>query len=327
MMGNRISTKKSRAIIIGGAGFIASHLADELLKNDYDLSLFYKPSLSVRNISHIEGNAGIIHGDFTQTDDIRGALTDVDYVFHMATTTLPGNSNLNPVYDVESNLLGTLNLLNECVNAGIKKIIFISSGGAVYGKVDRLPISEEQPLNPTSSYGICKVAIEKYIQLFHQLHGLNYSILRVSNPYGERHNPLRGHGIIGVWLHRILKKETIEIWGNGMAIRDFVHVKDVAKALRLAAESDLDSTVLNVGSGQGHSLLEISSIIGNVIGRKVTPKLLDSRSFDVPENVLDISKIRNSLDWQPEIELQGGIAMTWEWMRSEGPEFMPEAFS
>ena len=326
-MSNRIPSKTARAIIIGGAGFIASHLADELVENDYDLSLFHLPSQSVRNISHLGGKTVNFHGDFTRTEDIRKVLKNIDYVFHLVTTTLPGTSNLDPLFDVESNLLGTLGLLNECVNAGVKKVVFVSSGGAVYGKVAQLPIPEAHPLNPTSSYGICKVAIEKYLHLFHDLHGLNYSILRVSNPYGERHNPLRGHGIIGVWLHRLLKKKPIEIWGDGEVIRDFVYVKDVANALRLAAESDLDATVFNVGSGEGHSLRELASTMGNIIGEPVTPTFLESRSFDVPANVLDISKINNVLGWEPIIGLSDGIARTWEWMSSEGPEFMPEAFS
>jgi len=207
---------KETCLILGGAGFIGSHLADLLLENDYNVVIFDKINCFKGNINHILKRIKFIEGDFNNDIDIKNALENVDYVYHFVSTTLPQSSNLNPYYDVESNVLGSIKLFEKCVEFLIKKVIFLSSGGTVYGISKEQIITESHPCNPVCSYGITKLAIEKYLNLFYYLNGLNYSVIRLSNPYGERQNPLVQQGVIPVFLKKALLNEVIDIWGDGI---------------------------------------------------------------------------------------------------------------
>lgn len=161
-----------------------------------------------------------MEGDLGNHGLIREALEGIDVVFHLASTTLPKTSNDDPGYDVRSNVVDTIQLLEACVDAGVRKVIFASSGGTVYGVPERLPIKEDHPTNPISSYGIVKLTIEKYLGLFHYLYGLDYAALRISNPYGPYQDPAGQQGAISVFLHRILSGQPIAIWGDGEIVRE-----------------------------------------------------------------------------------------------------------
>ena len=161
-------------LIIGGGGFIGSHLADELLRAGHSVRIFDRPNLKRYREFLPDESCEWIDGDYANQEDLKRVIPGSDVVIHLVSTTLPKSSNDNPIYDVETNLVGTLRLLEISRSSGVKKILFISSGGTVYGVPESVPISESHPTNPICSYGICKLTIEKYLRLFNQLHGLDY---------------------------------------------------------------------------------------------------------------------------------------------------------
>ena len=175
-------------------------------------------------------------GDFSSTHDVSDAISGVDIVLHLVSTTLPKSSNDDPIYDVQSNVVATLQMLNAMVAHNVRKIVFISSGGTVYGNPMYLPIDEKHPTDPLVSYGITKLAIEKYLQMYSHLYGIRAITLRVANPYGERQRIETAQGAVGVFLHHALKGLPIEIWGDGSVTRDYIHVSDVAEAFVRAVE-------------------------------------------------------------------------------------------
>ncbi len=212
--------------------------------------------------------------------------------------------------------IGTLNLLDICVRHGIGKLVFLSSGGTIYGDIgDAALVDESHPVRPMCSYGVSKLTIEHYLDVYRHLRGLDYVALRLSNPYGERQSPLRALGALTVFLHRTLKRQGVEVWGDGGVTRDFIYVGDVANAVYLATVNPI-SGVYNVGTGKGLSLREILVQIAQVVGQEPSVAWLPSRSFDVPRIVLDATKLRKATDWSPSTSLDEGVALTAEWLRS-----------
>ena len=205
-------------------------------------------------------------------------LNGIDTVFHLINTTLPKTSNDDPAFDVQSNVIETLFLLEQCVARKVKKIVFISSGGTVYGKPEKLPIAEDSPTNPECSYGIIKLTIEKYLALYHLLHGLDYVIVRPSNPFGERQNPNGIQGGIFEFQGKLAKGEPIEIWGDGEVVRDYVFIDDLVEGISKAATVGTSSRIFNLGSGKGYSLNDILKRIYKVTG-KDTPVFTAQRDF------------------------------------------------
>jgi UDP-glucose 4-epimerase len=226
-------------------------------------------------------------------------------------------------------VIDTLQLLQSCREHKVKKFVFISSGGTVYGIPQRVPVTEDHPTEPICSYGITKLTIEKYLNLYHRIHGLDYVVARVSNPYGEFQNPYAKQGAIGVFLGNIVQGQPITIWGDGEVVRDYVYIKDAVKALVLAAEYDAgpdEPRVFNVGYGSGHSLNDIIAEIKKVVDMPVEVKYTPSRAVDVPVNVLDISRATRHLEWHPNTELARGLAQTWKWVKQihKANERLPE---
>ncbi len=235
-------------------------------------------------------------------------------MLHLVSTTLPKSSNDDPIYDVSSNLVATLQMLNLMREQGIPKIVFISSGGTVYGRPQYLPIDESHPTEPMVSYGITKLAIEKYLLMYQALYRIKAIILRVANPYGERQRIETAQGAVGVFLRRALQGESIEVWGDGSIERDFLHVSDVADAFAKAVMYSGPESVFNVSSGVGTSINELVAVIERVLGRKVQRVTKPGRAFDVPVSVLSNEAARRELGWQPCIHLDEGIARTASWM-------------
>lgn len=305
-----------KCLILGGGGFLGSHLCDALLHEDHAVRIFDRPNLRHFRIFRQDERVEWIEGDFLNADDVSRALADCDTVFHLVSTTLPRSSNENPTYDVDTNLTTTIRLLDAACMHGVKKIVFASSGGTVYGVPQNIPISEDHPTEPTCSYGICKLAIEKYLHLYQQLHNLDYCVLRMANPYGERQRISAAQGAVSVFLHKALRGETIEIWGDGSVVRDYFHVSDATTAFLKAARYTGDTRIFNIGGGRGRSLNEILSTIEAILGRPVDRNYLPGRAFDVPINVLDISRARDALAWEPVTRFEDGVARTLDWMRT-----------
>lgn len=311
-------TSPSRYLVLGGKGFLGSHLVDALLDRGHQVRLFDRPNMKSPFVSPVFRSClEVFEGDFASDADTAAAVVGCDICYHLVSTTLPKSSNADPLFDIETNLLGSVRLLNHAVRNGVKKIVFVSSGGTVYGKTLQLPIEEGHPTNPISSYGITKLAIEKYLGLFLELHGLEYSVVRLSNPYGERQRTHASQGVIAVFLGKVLRGERLEIWGDGSVVRDYVYIADVIRALLAAADYRGDERILNIGSGQGRSLNEIMDVIGQVTGKEVMRTYVKARSFDVPASVLSISRASNALHWRPEVPLVEGIKRTAAWIASQ----------
>ncbi len=308
-------TKKGtfmKCLVLGGNGFIGSHLVDKLLLHGHTVRVFDKYEEHYRKpLNSVDYH----YGDFGNRGLIEDALNDIDMVFHLIHTTLPKTSNDDPVFDVQSNVVETLLLLEQCVIKKIKKVIFISSGGTVYGNPVRLPISEDDPTNPECSYGITKLTIEKYLALFQKLYDLNYTIVRPSNPYGSRQNPMGIQGAITVFLGKAAKNEALEIWGDGEVVRDYIYIDDLVDGIYKAAILNPPSRIFNVGTGLGYSLNDIVKIIRKVTGRNVRVEYKAMRSFDVQKVFLDNSRAGKELLWFPSTTLEIGIKKTWQFIK------------
>lgn len=302
-------------LILGGAGFIGSHIVDALVTRGHKVRVFDRLNVDTSNLTDALPHIELFRGDFLNESDMSCALQDVDFVVHLISTTLPKTSNDNPVYDVESNVVGTLKLLNLSRQYGVKKIVFLSSGGTVYGPSVTCPISETSATDPICSYGITKLAIEKYLHLFHHLHNLDYVVLRVANPFGERQNPGSGQGAVAAFLWKFLQEEPITVWGDGSVARDYFYISDLVLAILAAIESETPSKIYNIGSGVPRGLNELLSIMQAVTGRTPVIQYTPARKLDVPINFLDISRAQKDLHWQPRVSIEEGMARTWAWLQ------------
>ncbi len=293
-----------RILVLGGNGFLGSHIVEALLRNGHEISIFDR--IASKNIL---SNSSIQYylGDFSDSVLIAEALEHADCVIHCISTTVPSTSNRNPTLDIEQNLITTVNLLESMTRAKVRKLIYLSSGGTVYGIPNQLPVSEVHPLNPICSYGVVKVAIENYIGMFKELYGLKPIILRPSNPYGVRQGHSGVQGALSTFLFNTLSNKPITVWGDGEIQRGYIYAKDMADLCVLAAESEAEGTY-NVCSGTGHSLNQLITFIQSVT--EITPKVNyhPARAFDVKKIVLDITKAKNTFGWTPQYSIEQGIA-------------------
>ncbi len=299
--------KNKNCIIFGGGGFIGSNLAEALVSKGYNVTVFDKLYFNKFNLKNFIKEIQIIEGDFFNLQDIKKSLIGQDIVIHLVSSTVPESSNLNPVYDIETNLISSVNLFNECINNNISKLIFISSGGTVYGIPKKIPIREDFYGHPLCSYGIVKKTIEDYLFMFNKLYGLNFFIFRLSNPYGIKQNPRVSQGVIPVFLYKTLRKEKIEVWGDGSIVRDFIYIKDAVNCIVKSLNKDSPDKIFNLGSGVGHSINNILKVISEVTKMKPDVVYLPSRKIDVPVNILDSSLASKTFNWKPKTTLKEGI--------------------
>lgn len=304
-----------RCLVLGGRGFIGSHLVDALLDAGYFVRCFDRLHIVPLGDTHLTNpNFELYEGDFASEADIAEALVDCDICYHLVSTTLPKSSNADPVFDIQSNLIGTIHLLNHAVKSGLQKIIFVSSGGTVYGEPTQVPIFETHSTDPVCSYGITKLAIEKYLSLFHRLHGLDYTVLRLANPFGEGQRTHANQGAVAVFLGKVLRGEPIEIWGDGSVIRDYVYIADVVNALVLCIKKSTEEHIFNIGSGRGYSLNDVLDAIEKVTGRPSVRQYMLGRTFDVPVSVLNIERARKTLGWIPLVDFDCGLERFAAWV-------------
>jgi UDP-glucose 4-epimerase len=306
-----------KCVIFGGGGFIGSTIADRFLQEGYQLRIFERPRVQPYRRFVDDKSIEWVTGDMLSNHDLNAAIKGMDVVVHLVSTTLPKSSNDDPIYDVQSNVVGTLQMLNAMVANNVRKIIFISSGGTVYGKPQYLPIDEQHPTNPLVSYGITKLAIEKYLQMYESLHGIRAITLRVANPYGERQRVETAQGAVGVFLHNVLNNKCIDIWGDGSVTRDYLHVSDVAEAFVKAVQYTGSHSVFNISSGTGTSLNELIALLETVLGRAIEHRYLAARPFDVPVSILSNQLAREQLQWSPSVAMLEGIQRTAVWMEQE----------
>jgi UDP-glucose 4-epimerase len=309
-----------KALVIGGNGFIGTNLVDLLLDLGHQVRVFDRyPSRYKEPDKRVE----YVVGDIGNHGEMLEAVKGRDWVFHLAYTTLPQTSNDDPGYDVRSNLIDTLQLMEQCSSVGVRKLVFVSSGGTVYGVPKTIPITEDHSTDPICSYGVTKLAIEKYLHIYQKMRGLEYVVLRLSNPYGERQNPNAKQGAIGVFLGNVASKKPITIWGDGEILRDYIYIGDAVQAMVKAAEyqpQGPDSPRLfNIGDGHGQTLNQIIEQIRATVELPVDVQYAPGRPVDVPANVLDISRAQKYLGWTPKVDLREGLLRTWNWIKSLDP--------
>ena len=304
-----------RILVIGGAGFIGSHLVDRLIAQGNQVRVLDRTPVNLRPTSMGSAQVEYLAGDFVDHSAIDVAVRGVDIAFHLASTTIPATSNVDPIFDVQTNLTGTLGFLRAAVEAGIGQVVFISSGGTVYGRPVSLPIKETHPTDPICSYGITKLSIEKYLAMFELLHGMGCVIFRVANLYGERQRP-GAQGAIAAFMQKVLKGLPIEIWGDGSVVRDYIHIQDLIDVLAKGLEYRGNHRVFNVGSGEGRSLNEVIESLRRVTGRPIECHYKESRSLDVPKSVLDIGLAKRELSWNPNVAFSDGLERTWKWFKA-----------
>jgi UDP-glucose 4-epimerase len=302
----------NRCLVMGGCGFLGCNLVERLLTEGYRVCVFDRASTGCKNL--LKGKFEFLQGDFLNPADIEKALENIDFVLHLVGTTLPISSNENPVFDVESNVVGTIQLLQACVRHHVKRVVFSSSGGTVYGQPHRLPIHEDDPTNPICSYGVTKLTVEKYLQLIYHLHELDYTILRIANCYGKNQKVTGAQGAIGVFLSHIMQGKPITIWGDGSTTRDYVHVEDVADAFVKALTQRSKYRIFNIGTGVGTSLHELLDKMERVTGIIPRVKYATGRPADVPHNILDPRRAQEYLGWSSKIDCETGLRKTWTWL-------------
>ncbi|MCU0853487.1 MAG: NAD-dependent epimerase/dehydratase family protein [Rhodobacteraceae bacterium] len=299
-----------KVLVLGGCGFIGSHVVDALLARGLSVRVFDRRPEAYRAPLH---GVDYRYGSFSDRMAVIDALAGVDAVIHLISTTFPGTANLDPATDVQDNLVGTITLLESMLSLGVHRIVFLSSGGTVYGVPDTVPIPETHPLRPINSYGIVKVAIESYLNMYGRLKGLSPVILRATNPYGPRQAHVGVQGVVSTFLRRVRDGEALDVWGDGTVTRDFIYVADLA-ALCAAVTPGETEGIFNAGSGVGASVNDIIAEIAAVSGTAPVVNYKSARAIDVPRSVLDVSLARETFGWQATTLLREGIARTWEWL-------------
>ncbi len=299
-----------QAVVIGASGFIGSHLVDGLLEVGHLVRAVVRdghgPGLISKQALEASGLT-LYTADMAEVEPLCQALAGADVVFHLANGSLPQSSNRDPARDVQINLLGGLNVLEAARQVGAGRLVLLSSGGTVYGVPKQVPIPEDHATNPICSYGITKLALEKYVALYEQLHGLKGLVLRVANPYGERQRLDSAQGVVPAFMARALRNEPLEIWGDGSTVRDFLYISDVVRALLAVANYEGSERVFNIGSGEGTSLDELVRLLEEELGYSLAVRYKPSRGFDVPTNVLSIDATRRCLGWSPSVSVSDGL--------------------
>ncbi|CAI1566852.1 CDP-paratose 2-epimerase [Serratia quinivorans] len=305
-----------KIVVFGGGGFLGSAICDRLLKDGHQLRIFERPRVPPYREFTADESVEWVTGDLSSTHDLNDAIQGMDSVLHLVSTTLPKSSNEDPVYDVQTNVVPSLHMLNAMVSQGVSRIVFISSGGTVYGKPQYTPIDEKHPTDPVVSYGITKLAIEKYLHMFSQLYGIKAVTLRVANPYGERQRVETAQGAVGVFLHNALKNKPIEIWGDGSVQRDYIHVSDVAEAFSKALVYDGKEECFNISSGRGTSLNDLIAMLKDILPEDLQVNYKPARSFDIDISVLSNDLARRELDWEPKLSMPEGLKRAADWVRN-----------
>lgn len=302
-----------RIIVIGGSGFIGRRFAERAIEQGHLVTI-----VSRRSAPAIAGGADWIAGGMARLIGDPLLLRDADVVCQFASVSTPSSSADDPLGDVNGNLLPNIQLLEAMRIANIKRIVYISSGGAVYGIPRYSPMDEEHPQWPISSYGITKGSVERYLELYKKIYGFAPLVVRPANPYGPGQNKSGFLGFITTMLKIAMEDREATIFGDGSIVRDFIYIDDLCDLLLLGIERNITG-VFNCGSGSGGTLLEILNTVEQVTGKCIRRNHKQLRPFDPPAIMLDITKARQEMDWSPRISLQEGIERSWASMKQATP--------
>lgn len=306
-----------KTIIFGGAGFLGSSIAKGLLGKNDEIVVFdlRSPKSDLMRKKGIQ----VIEGDLLKTDDAAISFEGVDFVVHMASVTSPSESMENPEKD-RMNLTISQRIFEKAISAGVKRILYPSSGGTIYGMPEKLPVDETLTPNPKIPYAITKVQIEQKLTEMCEDSGTIPLIFRYGNPYGPNQYPARGTGVITAWLEKIRDGKPIDLYGGGEAARDYIFIQDATDACLLASDSARAKGVYNIGSGVPTTLQTIIETMKKVTGRKIEINALPLRSNDKVSKIsLDIQKAEKDFGWKPKISLEKGIEATWRWVMDGEP--------
>lgn len=301
MTTNQFSIDGSRCLLLGGNGFIGKYVCQELLSAGAEVSVLGRSSRASRK--EIQS----YNVDLCEPESLVPYFRNTDVVICLAPSSLPASSNANIDYEISSHVRSTVRIAELASEAGVKKFIFVSSGGTVYGESEGHMLTENAITSPICAYGVSKRAIESYLTIINQKTDMNVISLRISNPYGLDQDGSRGQGIIAALLYSLTYSRRLEIWGNGSNVRDYIHVTDAARSFCKAIEYSGNHSVFNISSGTGLSLNELINEFEKVFSIKIPLEYIDSRSCDVVHNVLDNSLAETELGWKPLISFSDGL--------------------
>lgn len=303
-----------RAAVIGANGFLGSHLVDALAREGFDVTAFDR--FSAR--PSFQAEARTVTGDFLSRSDLEEAVAGQRYVFHFLSTTTPATAAGDPTLDIRTNVAQTVELLESCVNAGVERVFYASTGGAIYGDQGKSEYSEADRALPVSPYGIGKLTIEHYLEYFRLSHGLDYTILRISNPYGTRQHPNRKQGIIPIALRRIANGEPVVQFGDGSMVRDYIYVEDLVRMILPLVDGPTRHRLYNIGSGHGSTVGEILSTLREVTGIDFAVEVRPTPPTFVQRVVLDTARYNDEFGpLEHPLGLHAGIERTYEEIRSQ----------
>jgi UDP-glucose 4-epimerase len=305
--------KSVRHLIIGGGGFVGSWVAQGLADRGIEVTVGARRGLSPPMLGVASSTLNRIELD-VRSADWDELLKNVDVIHHYAWSSVPQSAAVDPARDIVDHLPPLLKMLEAASKAGGKKVLFISSGGTVYGRqIGELACEDDSP-RPLTVYGVTKLAAESYLRVFHETGQVDCCVARLSNPYGLGQNLDKRQGLVTTFLSKALAGEPLYIWGDGSVVRDYIHITDVVDALISMSmfDFDHDSTlpIFNVGTGVGHSILQVVQKMEKSLGRELKLVKHPARTVDLDRNVLDVTKAKRILGWTPNITLESGISIT-----------------
>lgn len=296
-----------KILLLGGSGFIGSSLTLKLVSSGHSVTILDHRAMP----ESFKGLVKYYRGDYRDSLLVTELLQQVEVVVHLACSSVPSTANLDPVFDLEANLLPTVRLMELVRKSGDKYVAFFSSGGAVYGDASVIPTPEECRFDPKSAYGAMKAASELYIQMLGRLYGLNCLILRPSNPYGPRQSGDGVQGAIAAFVESAVAGKTITLIGDGETKRDFIYIDDLIDGVTKAIETRCVGT-MNFGSGKSTSINEVLDCVVAATGAHLDIVRRDGRGYDVQESLLDITRARSTLAWEPRTSIREGLARVVE---------------
>jgi len=305
-----------KVLVTGGAGFIGSHVVDKLINDDYEVVIV--DNLSTGKARNINKEAKFYKLDIQ--DPKLESIFQIErphYVNHHAAQIDVRRSISDPIFDARVNIIGTINVLQNCVKYGVKKIIFASSGGAIYGEQEVFPASETHPTKPISPYGIAKLVAEHYLYYYKIIYGLEYVSLRYSNVYGPRQDPFGEAGVVAIFIQKMLNGEQPVINGDGEQTRDFVYVADVAEANILAMKNNTGESIFNIGTSIETSVNQIFNYLRKILGSSVPKIHGPAKPGEQRRSVIDYKKAEKILNWKPKTQLKDGLKSTCEYFKNK----------
>lgn len=298
-----MNSRQKVAVI--GAGFLGQALIKNLLESGCEVNVLDRHPLS----NALCTGAKWFVGDFRDQSLLMSTLDKVSVAYHLVASTVPGDQQVDSAKELNEDVVGTIKFIDACVASNVQRIIF-SSSSSVYGMQDELPIKESASTNPISTHGIHKLTIEKFLLLACHLHGIDVRILRISNPYGPGQSLAGRQGFVAIAIGKIISGSSLILRDEGRAIRDFIFIDDLTRVLALAGLRDNVPSIMNVGSGKGHSLIEVVQLMEELLGYTTKIVNTESRRIDIPASVLDTTLAERALDLQPAAELRAGILKT-----------------